>query len=1067
MRKILLLLVTLLLMGAQILQAQRVITGRVTSSEDKKSVPGVNVLIKGTLTGTVTDVDGKYRIAVPDKAEALVFKFVSMKTQEVKIGTQTVIDVVLLPDVMNIEEVVVTAIGVKREEKSLGYSATQVNGDDIVKSRDPSALNSLQGKVAGVNISSASSSPGASTRVISRGYTSLSGSNQALYVIDGVPVNNSSTGSTSLNGGTDFGNRGNDINPDDIETISFLKGSSATILYGSRAANGVILITTKKGKDITKVTKSKGAQVTFTTSYTAETPLRLPTFQNEFGEGFNGQPVTIENTSWGPKFDGTMRPWGHIVNNQQQIKPYVALPNNVKDFFDVGSTFDNSISITNANDKSSYFFSYSNINSDGIYPTDADSYKRNTLSLRGTTKLDNNFTSSGSISYVKKQSKFVPTGQEQSVYDNIMQTPRDISIVDQKDYNSLWYNLDNYYNGYAANPYYVLNEHGNNYNEDRVFGNVNLDYKFNDWMSATWRVGTDVANSQLKEWRAITKYARNTYSDDVGRVIESSTLTREFNNDVILNFKKDINKDIEWDGMLGWNINQRNTKYISAKVVGLSIPDFYQLSNSPNAPIVDEQSSLRRLYGLYGSANFGYKKYLYVSLSARNDWSSTLPSNNRSFFYPGINTSFIFTEVFPAVTKYVPFGKLRLGYSQTGNDANPYLIFPSFTQSNYSDGYRGLDWPLAGINAMTVGNTIGNPNLKAELTTEFEIGTDLRFLNNRLSFDFAYYSKITTDLIYAVPLAYSSGYKYQTMNLGEISNKGVELLVKGVPILKKNFKWEITVNFSKNNNLLVSLNDALTKVDLGGTSKLGFVAVPGQPLGIFQGAVALTDGNGHIVVDSKGLPIANPVEQLLKENPGDTKYASGQYDWTGGIINSFTYKNVSLRFSIDIRQGGMMYSRTKEMMYFAGTAPETTFNDRNPFIIPNSVQQVLDASGNVTGYIENTVPISHNNQTLYQYYDQTRGAGNFSREFLISKSFVKLRDVVLTYTFPESWLKKTPFGDASISFIGRNLLIFTPSDNHFIDPELTTFGNDLNADYGEYSAAPTTRSYGVSLRLTF
>jgi TonB-linked SusC/RagA family outer membrane protein len=1058
MRKITILLVSLIIMGMQVIQAQRVITGKVTSAEDGASIPGVQIVVKGTLHGTTTDIDGKYRITVPEKADVLIFSFVGMKSQEVKIGSKSVIDVVMASDVMNIEGVVVTAIGVKKQEKNLGYSATQVSGDEIMKSRDRSPMNALQGKVAGVNISTASSSPGASTRVISRGFSSLTGSNQALYVVDGVPINNSSIGSTDLNGGTDFGNRGNDINPDDIESISFLKGSSATILYGSRAANGVIVITTKKGKDPVKGLKKKGADITFTSTFFGETPLRLPTFQNQFGEGFNGTPDLIENTSWGPKFDGTNRVWGHIVNNQQQIKPYVALPNNVRDFFDMGTTFDNSISISNANEKSSYFFSYSNLNADGIFPTDADSYKRNTLSLRGTAKLDNKFTSSGSISYVKKRSKFVPTGQDQSVYDNIMQTPRDISIIDQEDYNNQWYNLDNFYNGYAANPYYVLNEHGNDFNEDRVFGNIGLDYKFNDWINASWKIGSDVANSQLKEWRAITNYVRNDYNDDPGTVSEQTYFNREFNSDLILSFNKGLSEDVELSGLVGWNVNQRNTKTLATEVIGLNIPYFYNLSNSSSTPSVAEATMKRRLYGLYMSADVNYKKYLNFQINARNDWSSTLPEENRSFFYPGANVSFIFSEFYPEITNIIPFGKVRMGWAQVGNDANPYLIFNSFTQANYTDGYRGLDWPLGGINALTVGNTIGNPELKPEITSEFEIGTDLRFLNNRLGIDFTYYNKITTDLIYPVPLSYSSGYRFQTMNLGKISNKGVELLVKGTPIKKANFRWDISVNFSKNYNELIELNDELTKVDLGGTSRLGFVAVPGQPLGMYEGAVALTDGQGHIVVDASGLPVADPENQIL---------GGSQYDWMAGVSNNLTYKNLSLSFSFDIRQGGLMYSRTKEIMYFAGTAPATTYNDRQPFIIPNSVQAIYDANGAITGYTENTTAISHESATLYQYYDQTRGAGNFAREWLIDKSFIKLREVVFTYTFPKKWLAKTPFGDASLSIIGRNLLLFTPEDNQFIDPELTTFGNDLNADYGEYSAAPTTRSFGASLRFTF
>ncbi len=1058
MRKFTFLLAALLFMGMQVIQAQRVITGRVTSAEDGTSIPGVQIVIKGTLFGTTTDIDGKYRITVPDKSEVLVFTFVGMKSQEVRIGARNTIDVVLAADVMNLEAVVVTAIGIKKQEKNLGYSATQINADEIMKSRDRSPMNALQGKVAGVNISSASSSPGASTRVISRGFSSLTGSNQALYVVDGVPINNSAIGSTDLNGGTDFGNRGNDINPDDIESISFLKGSSATILYGSRAANGVIVITTKKGKDTRLGIKKKGVDITYTSTFFAETPLRLPTYQNQFGEGFNGTPDLIENTSWGAKFDGVNRVWGHTVNNQQQIKPYVALPNNVRDFFDVGTTFDNSISISNANDKSSYFFSYSNLKSDGIFPTDADSYKRNTLSLRGTAKLDNNFESSGSISYIKKRSKFVPTGQDQSVYDNIMQTPRDISIIDQKDYNSTFYNLDNYYNGYAANPYYVLNEHGNDFNEDRVFGNIGLDYKFTDWIIASWKIGSDVSNTQIKEWRAITNYVRNDYSDDPGRVSDQTYFNREFNSDLILSVIRNISENLEFSGLVGWNVNQRNTKTLTTRVIGLDIPFFYNLSNSSATPSVSDAETMRRLYGVYLSADFNFKKFLNVQINARNDWSSTLPEENRSFFYPGVNLSFIFTELFPDITNIVPFGKIRMGWAQVGNDANPYLIFNSFTQSNYADGYRELDWPLGGINALTVGNTIGNPKLKPEITSEFEIGTDLRFFNNRLGIDFTYYNKVTTDLIYPVPLAYSSGYRFQTLNLGKISNKGIELMVKITPVKKTNFRWDLTVNFSTNKNELVELNEELTKVDLGGTSRLGFVAIPGQPLGMYEGAVALTDGLGHIVVDGSGLPVANPENQIL---------GSSQYDWMSGISNTLTYKNLSLSFSFDIRQGGLMYSRTKEMMYFTGTAPATTFNDRQPFIIPNSVQAIYDANGAITGYTENTTAISHESATLYQYYDQTRGAGNFAREWLIDKSFVKLREVVLTFTFPKKWLAKSPFGDASFSLIGRNLLLFTPEDNHFIDPELTTFGNDLNADYGEFSAAPTTRSFGASLRFTF
>lgn len=1056
MKKITFLLAAFLFISLQALQSQnRTISGKVTSSEDKNGIPGVTVLIKGTTTGTITDIDGKYSLTVTPAAKVLVYSYVGMKTKEIAIGASNIIDVELTPDVMNMEAVVVTAIGVKRTEKSLGYSATQISGEEVTKTQDRSVINSLQGKVAGVNITTASSNPGASTRVFSRGFHSLTGSNGVLYVIDGVPVNNAAIGSTDLNGGTDFGNRVNDINPDDVESMTFLKGSAGTVLYGSRAANGVIVITTKKGKMGVGQPSKKTPTIMFTSTFMAESPLMLPEYQNEFGEGFFGEPDLIENTSWGPKFDGKDRVWGWIVDNSQQIKPYNALESNVKDFWDVGKTWENSISIQNGNENTSYYFSYSNVDADGIFPTGSDSYKRNTLSLRGTANLPNNFSSAVSVNYIKKQSHFVPTGQDQSVYDNVMQTPRDISIVDQEDYNNKFNNLDNFYNGYAANPYYVLNEHGNKFNEDRVFGNVELGYKFCPWLNINWRVGADVANSQLKEWRAITDYVRNDYNDDAGRVIEQTFFTNELNSDLMLNFQKPIGKSFEIRALLGWNINQRNTKSTYAEVIGLTQPFFYNLSNSSSVPSVTEATLLRRLTGVYGSIDLSFKSYLFLTFNARNDWSSTLPEKNNSYFYPGVNLSWVFSDAIPAIQKVIPYGKIRVGWSQTGNDANPYLIYSVFTQANYFDGYRGLDWPMSGVNGFTIGNTIGNPNLQPEISTEIEAGTDLRFFQNRLAIDFTYYFRKTTDLIYPVPLPYSSGYRFQVMNLGEMTNKGVELMVTVTPVKTKNFKWEISYNFAKNYNKLVELNPELEKVDLGGTSRLGFVAVPGMPLGVFEGDAPLYDSDGHIVVDNQGLPVIASEKEI---------YGDCQYKYTMGAGTSVSWKGLSLSIAFDIRQGGYLYSRTKEMMYFAGTNPETTDNDRQPFIIPNSVTEDPDNPGE---YIENTVAISHHNQSLYAYYDQTRGAGGFGKTFLVDKSFVKLRSVVLSYSLPKKWMDKTPFGDIQISLIGRNLLIWTAADNRYIDPELTTFGNDLNAEYGEFSASPSTRSYGVSLKLTF
>jgi TonB-linked SusC/RagA family outer membrane protein len=1058
MKKLLLALILLMFLGSTAVWAQtRVITGNVSSASGEGPIPGVTVSVKGTTIGAITDAEGNYKITVPANANTLVFSYIGLKSLEVAIGNQSVVNAKMESDIVGLNEVVVTAIGIKRSEKSLGYSATQVRSEDITATRDRSVLNSLQGKIAGINISSASGAPGSSTRVCLRGYSSLGRSNQPLYVIDGVPISNSQIGSRDINGGTDFGNRANDINPDDIESVTILKGASGTALYGSRATNGVIVITTKKGTN----RAGQGAVVELASSVSFDTPLRTPLLQNEFGQGwYDGtlQANLEENGSWGPPFDGKVRVWGHVVDNSQKIKPYVALPSNFRDFFTVGHTYDNSISITDGNDKSSYYLSYANVSSDGIMPTNADSYNRNTFSLKGSTKFFEKVTSSGSFNYINKKSSFVPTGQDQSVMDGLFQTPRDISIVDQKDYMDKFNNVDNYYTVYAQNPYFVLNEHGNDMTENRIYGNITLDYQALPWLNATFRAGTDVSNSQLKEWRAIVNSVRANYNNDPGRVVESSFFNQEINTDFFLTFNKKITEDFNINAILGHNFNQRQLRNQSSQVTGLDIPRFYQLSNSSATPVVDETSTERRLIGVYGSLDLSYRDLLFLTATARNDWSSTLPANNRSFFYPSVSMSFLLSDAVPSIQGFLPYAKLRAGYAQTGNDADPYLVNSVFTQADLFDGYRHLTFPLPGaINGFTISNRIGNPNLQPEIATEVEVGTDLRFLSNRIGIDFTVYNKTVKDLIWDATIARSTGYSAQTMNLGEISNKGIELLLTLVPVKTSNLEWRVSWNFSNNKNELVKLTEGLDQISLGGTSRLAFVSRPGYPIGLFEGSVQEYDPQGRIVVNNQGLPVPSTDKAI---------YGNAQYDYITGFNTSVTYKGFSLSGSVDIRHGGLMYSRNAELLYFTGNAPQTTFNHRQPFIIPNSVIKVDDGEGNIT-YVENDVPIAGTDNNLNLYYNQDYAGGQFERAFMFDKSFVKLRDVVLSYTLPKSFTTRLSISNVQLSVIGRNLLLWTPSDNIFVDPELTTFGNEIEADYGEYGATPSTRSFSASLRITF
>uniref|UniRef100_UPI003564EA50 SusC/RagA family TonB-linked outer membrane protein n=1 Tax=Ancylomarina sp. TaxID=1970196 RepID=UPI003564EA50 len=753
MKKLTFLVCAFLLM-IQVINAQtKQITGTVTSADDGLGMPGVSVVIKGTTVGSSTDIDGKY-ILETQASDVLIFSFVGMVTQEIPVGAKTIIDVVMETESIGMEEVVVTAIGVTRSQKSLGYAATSVNSEELTKAAPMNALGGIQGKVAGVNISSASGSPGASTKVILRGYSSLTGGNQPLYVVDGTPVDNRMVGATGSTRSTDFGNNANDINPDNIESVTILKGASATALYGSRAANGVIMITTKSGK-------AGKLKVNYSGSFDLSTPLRLPELQNDFGQGWSGHYASNENGSWGPKLDGAIRQWGNIVDNQQLLKPFKAQKDNLKDFYDLGTTMNHSMSISGGTDKATYFLSFNNVDADGIVPTDADSYKRNAINFKGSTNF-NKFTATTSMNYVRKKSKAVATGQGSStgatLFQEIIQTPRDMSIVDMKDYNNKFYNVDNFYTPYAQNPYFVLNENGNDFTSDRIYGNISLDYEFTSELSATARIGSDVTNSYLKDWQAIGRPKEGSpnfsRTADVGGVLEESRHSREINTDLIVKFKKDLNEDFNLNALAGWNVTQSNYRRQSSSVEELTIPNFYSLSNSPNPATTDTFYQKKRLYGVYAQADLAFRNYLFLTFVARNDWSSTLPSNDNSFFYPGASVGFILTDAIESLkSKTITFAKVRGSWGKTGNDADPYNIFNTLVSGNAFGGFGSLVFPLKGVSGFEISNQLGNSILEPEITREFEFGLDARFFNSRIGIDFAYYSKETDGQILPVDIA--------------------------------------------------------------------------------------------------------------------------------------------------------------------------------------------------------------------------------------------------------------------------------------------------------------------------
>lgn len=1053
MRKLLFLLACFFLASVGLVSAQsRTLAGKVISADDGEPIIGASVMVKGTTTGTVTNENGAFTInATPGKT--LLVRFVGMVTVEVAAVNNMVIK--MAPDRLNLSEVIVTGMGIKRDQKALGYSATQVSAADITTTGNRSALNALQGKIPGVEISSASGAPGSSTRVIMRGYTSLGGGNGPLYVIDGVPMNNGVVNNTDLNGGMDFGNRANDINPDDIESITVLQSGSGTAIYGSRASSGVILITTKNGSR-----SGSKAKVDFTSTTMFDTPLRLPQLQNEFGQGWYNRNTDdggdlMENGSWGPKFDGEIRKWGFVVNNQQQIKPYVALPSNVADFFDAGLTLNNSVSVSNGDENKSFYVSYGNVMSDGIMPSDADSYKRNTVAARGSVKFMDIFNLSASLNYVRKDSRYVITGQEQSVLDAIWQNGRDISIVDQADYNNVFNNVDNYYTAYSQNPYYVLNEHGTRFGEDRIFGNIGLEAKIYSWLTATAKVGGDNSNSTLKAWRAITNNVNYNYNDEVGRVAEAAYSSSDFNADFMLLANKKVNDDFTIMGTMGYSFNQRQSRSMYTEVIGLDIPYYYNLANSSAAPIISAVTSDRIISGWFASAELDYKNMVYLNVSGRNDKSSTLPASQRSYFYPGASLSFVFTEMMED-KGILSYGKIRAGVAKTGKDADPYNTFNIMSQTTINDGYRSLEFPLVNgqntVNGFSVSNTMRNDKLRPEMTQDKEIGLDLKFIDNRISASATLYDKVVTDMIWPSAIPNSTGYASQIQNLGKLTNKGVEITMSVTPIQTRDIKWEVFANYSKNENMLLELNDGLEVITLGGTSRMNYVARPGHPLGLYEGAIPATDGAGHVIVDGDGLPTFDADYAVLGTSQNDFRIGGG---------TTLNYKNITVTANFDYRKGGVMYSRTAEILYFTGNAMPTTYNDRQPFIIPNSVQ--ADGNG---GYVENTTAISGFAHTMNSYYNQTYNAGIGAAYSLLDKTFFKLRELSIAYEVPKQVLP-TRISRLSVALVGTNLFLWTPNSNLYSDPEQTTFGNDLASDYGDFGATPTTRSIGFNVKLGF
>ena len=1065
-QKLTMLVACLFLMVGSVM-AQTKVNGVVVAQEDNQPVVGVSILVIGTNIGTVTDANGKFSLTVPAGKSQLRFTYIGMETLEV--SARPNMRIVLRNGDTNLDEIVVTAMGISRQQKTLGYSAQTLDNADLTVGRVTDVTSSLAGKVAGVQVNTTSTDPGQANSVIIRGISSINGNNQPLYVVDGVPLQQTTFTGTQK-GQDEFANAVggiSSINPNDIESMTVLKGAAATALYGSRAANGVIMITTKQGKR----SGDRNFQISYDGSVQWRQVSTLPKFQNKFGQGWNGQQTYIENGSWGPELDGSTQVYGPIWNNQQLIHEYSAIEDNIKDFYDTGISTSHSVSLNgvSSDNKMTYYLSYGYTSDNGIIPGDKDTYKRNTIAYRGSYEATDWLKLSSSVNVSNTKTNTVGTYQGTSMIDGILEFPRDISLVDRQDLNSAFNTPEAWYTPYGiTNPYWAIENNYNQNNAKQVFGKIQADIKPLRQLTLTYRFGFDYTDYDHKLGVPEINLDDALINEDYGYAPSnmnqagyvSTTYLRkyELNHDFLANWQdKYFDGKLDVNVMAGVNMSERYQTYSRNQTDGLTFyTGFWDLSNGATKTEIYERQWKRRNVGLLADVTLGWDEMLFLELTARNDWSSTLPLEKNSYFYPGATLSWIFTNLIPK-NKILDFGKIRLAYGKTGNDADVYQVYPRYVQA-YSNGYYATDltkFPFNGSNAFQIASTAGSNSLKPEMTTEFEVGLNLAFFGNRVNIDFAYYNRNTDDQIFTLPVDPATGYSFMVTNFGKVRNSGIELLVNTVPIRTKNFRWELGFNFSKNNNKVISMPESLDggMVNINqfsaGNDAIYMRAVEGLPMGELFTYMPQYNKDGKLIVGASGQPLlTNDVVDTGKNvNP----------DWTGGVTTSLSAYGFTLSAALDIRKGGYMFSRTRNLMQFTGNGDITLYNDRRPFIIPNSVY--ADGSENVS-------PI-YTLDNSYQTYFNDYGYGLGGEAYLVDRSYVKLRNITLAYTLPKSLVSKIYLSDVTVSLFANNLFTWTHKSNTFIDPETSSYGNDLEGLFGELYSNPACRNFGFNVGIKF
>lgn len=1018
---------------------EKTISGTV-SDESGLPLPGVNIIVKGTTTGTQTDFDGKYTIKA-NTGDILTYSYVGLKAQEKTVGASTTINVTMLEDAAVLDEVVVTALGIKREEKALGYSVQSIKGDGLTEARESNISNAISGKVAGVQVTGTSGSVGASSRIVLRGNSSITGNNEPLYVVDGVPIDNRSYGNAGSGGGVDLPNGAADINPDDIESISVLKGPNAAALYGLRAGNGVIVITTKKGSGAKKFSISVNSNLTFSN------PLILPDYQNSYGQGgdtsyfefVDGAGAGVGDgvdESWGPALDTGLEfiQWNSQLNGGVPL-PWRSYPDNVKDFLDTGLNISNNVSLSTDKVR----LSIGNSEEKGMVPF--TELKKTTIGFNGSLDLGDRFTASVSATYFNIDSDNLPISgyNNENPFQQFIWSARNVNFSELRD----WRNFPlapagtaaegtplNWNHNFQNNPYWVLETNRNTLEKDRLVGTIDLAYQLNEWLAVSAKVGTDFYN-QFET----SRQAKGSNNAPDGTYFEIQRRFEEINSSVLVSINKDINEDFSFSLNLGANQMKREYNGTSGFLPALELPNLYNLSNLQTGatPTLGNNDNNQEINSVYGYGQIAFKNFLFIDFTARNDWASILPIDNNSFFYPSVSGSLVLTDALDIKSDAVNFLKLRGGWSKVGSTGalGAYNINPTFGLGNTGFG-----------NQASLPNTQFNPNLKAETVTGIEFGIDGKFFNNRLRLGATYYDQKSEDLLVPIQVSAATGFTSVWDNVADMTNKGIEIQLGGTILESEDFSFDIDLNWAQNTNEVTSLGE-LDSYLLGGQWGVNLEARPGLPYGVIVGRDFERDPNGQVIYEN-GLPVVDQTYKVL----GDIAP-----DWTGGANFAIRYKNFDFSALVDAKIGGEVHSMTYAWGRYAGTLEESLVG-RETGVVGNGVMS--DGNG---GFVPNNVVVPA------KVFNQASYNNDVESSSVFDASYVKLRQITLGYSLPKRFLKNTPIESLKFSVVGRNLAILYKKAPH-IDPEtgFSSANGEQGQEFGQY---PSARNIGFNVNLKF